>query len=134
MRAGRACAESVRRAINATVSAAPIKFVRVTGKTPFEGFVAHSPRNVPEPMLLTNGEFMYVYQRLAAYDDELVVFDYRYTYQRTADRTPGSSGTSACPIHLPRTPIRPHTSMSTPLPSRTATTSRSQDYTCRPAS
>jgi hypothetical protein len=76
----------VGRVLNTTVSACPITFVPLE-RAAFEGLVGFCPRKVPEPMQLTNGRFLYVYQWLGLRRPEryLTTLEYRYVYQETED-------------------------------------------------
>jgi hypothetical protein len=85
LRTARDFARLVGRVINTTVSAAPITFVEVRGEE--VGFIAHCERAIrPIPMLLANGEYLFVYQALGLRRAEhfLTTLEYRYTYQATA--------------------------------------------------
>ena len=72
--------------VNATVSAAPIARVQVTGAE-FGCYIGHCPRGFPEPLPLTNGHFLYLYNALGLRRKEryLATLEYRYWYQATAD-------------------------------------------------
>jgi len=70
------------RAINATVSPAPVKFLQ-TDRDDFEGFVAHVDGKTPAPMQLGNGHYLFVYHRLGLRRPEryLTTLEYAYWYQ-----------------------------------------------------
>ena len=72
--------------VNATVSAAPIARVQVTGAE-FGCYIGHCPRGFPEPLPLTNGHFLYLYNALGLRRKEryLATLEYRYWYKATAD-------------------------------------------------
>jgi hypothetical protein len=72
--------------VNATISQAPIAFVQVTGAE-FGCFVGHCPRGLPEPLPLTNGHFLFLYNALGLRRKEryLATLEYSYWYQATAD-------------------------------------------------
>jgi hypothetical protein len=80
-----AFAQLVGRIINTTVSPAPITFVALEGDEPI-GYVAHCANKVrPVPLPLSNGHFLFVYQRLGLRREEryLTTLEYRYVYQAT---------------------------------------------------
>lgn len=80
-------ARLVGRVINTTISAAPISFVELEGDEPI-GYVAHCERKVrPVPLPLTNGRYLFVFQKLGLRRDEhyLTTLEYRYVYQASVD-------------------------------------------------
>lgn len=72
----------VARAVNGSVSPAPIRFIR-TDREDFEGFIAHVEGKVPAPMPLANGHYLYIIQRLGLRRPEryLTTLEYGYWYQ-----------------------------------------------------
>jgi len=81
-RTAREFADLVATAVNGTVSAAPIRFVR-TDREDFEGFIAHVVDKLPAPMPLANGHYLYIIQRLGLRRAEryLTTLEYGYWYQ-----------------------------------------------------
>jgi hypothetical protein len=59
-------------------------YVEITGAE-FSCYVAHCPQRKPEPLPLTNGHYLYVYNALGLRRKEkyLATLEYRYWYQAT---------------------------------------------------
>jgi hypothetical protein len=71
--------------VNATVSQAPITLVEVVGQAE-TWYVAHvGPDKEPAPLPLTNGHYLYIFNRLGVRREEryIATLEYRYTYQAT---------------------------------------------------
>ena len=84
-RAAREFAEMVGAVVNATISAAPITLTEVVGQAE-TWYVAHvGPDKVPAPLPLTNGHYLYLYNRLGVRRKEryIATLEYRYVYQAT---------------------------------------------------
>jgi len=85
-RTAREFGDLVGRAVNATVSPAPIRFIR-NEREYFDGFIAHVDGKIPARLPLTNGRYMFVYHRLGLRRPEryLTTLEYGYWYQANAD-------------------------------------------------
>ncbi len=83
-RTAREFADLVGRVVNTTVSPYPVAFVPLE-RPEFEGIVGFCPHKVAEPMQLTNGRYLYAYQRVGLRRPEryLTTLEYAYTYQET---------------------------------------------------
>src|SRR5712691_11649382 len=78
----------VGRAVNTTISRAPLTFVEVAGGREFTGYVAHcGPNKIPVPMRLENGSYLFLFQRLGLRRKEryLTTLEYAYRLQATVD-------------------------------------------------
>lgn len=72
--------------VNATVSQAPITLTEVVGQAE-TWYVAHVSDNVPAPLPLTNGHYLYIHNLLGVRRKKryIATLEYRYVYQATED-------------------------------------------------
>lgn len=72
--------------INTTIAQVPIGFYELE-RAEFEGYVTHARNKAPSPMLLRNGCYLYLFQRVGLRREArfLTTLEYRYQYQQTED-------------------------------------------------
>lgn len=85
-RTAREFATLIGCAVNATVSPAPIKFLR-RATDDFEGVIGHIADKAPAPIPLSNGRYIFIVHRLGLRREErfLTTLEYGYWYQAEED-------------------------------------------------
>lgn len=83
-RAAHDFAALVGRVVNTTIAQVPIGFYELP-RADFEGYVTYAQNKAPAPMPLSNGCFLYLFQRVGLRREEryLTTLEYRYQYQQT---------------------------------------------------
>lgn len=84
--AAREFANMVGEIVNATVSAAPITVVEISGGEPL-WFIAHCQNKLPVPLPLVNGSFLFLQNNLVLRRSQKypATLYYKYQYQATED-------------------------------------------------